>query len=403
MSKSGIRSYILGAVFLMAASAIGPGFLTQTATFTETFMANFAFAILISILIDVGAQLNIWRVIGIAKKRGHEIANSALPGLGVLLTVLIIFGGLAFNIGNVAGCGLALQVLFGIDLIPGVIISACLAIAIFLVKEAGKVMDKVAQILGVLMIILTTYVAIKSSPPVGEAVKRMIVPENYGVLMLPMITIIGGTVGGYITFSGAHRLVDAGVTGKENLSNINRASITGILVTGVMRILLFLAALGVVVAGHKLGGDNPFGNPAAEVFRAATGNIGYKFFGIVLFAAGITSVIGSAYTSVSFLKGYHEVFTKYNNYFIIAFIAFSTLVFSIYGRPVTVLVVAGSLNGLILPFSLGAMLLAANMKKIMGEDYKHPVPFTVAGVIALCAVIYGAYLSLGPMFKLITG
>ena len=46
----------------MATSAIGPAFLTQTAVFTAEFYASYAFAILISIIIDIGAQINIWRV-----------------------------------------------------------------------------------------------------------------------------------------------------------------------------------------------------------------------------------------------------------------------------------------------------------------------------------------------------
>ncbi|MCA1473413.1 hypothetical protein I6F09_37045, partial [Bradyrhizobium sp. IC3195] len=57
------RRLLLGSVFLMATSAIGPAFLTQTAVFTEQFLASFAFAILLSIIIDIGAQINIWRVL----------------------------------------------------------------------------------------------------------------------------------------------------------------------------------------------------------------------------------------------------------------------------------------------------------------------------------------------------
>lgn len=55
------RSTLLGAVFLMATSAIGPGFITQTTEFTIQFGAAFAFAILVSILVDVAVQLNVWR------------------------------------------------------------------------------------------------------------------------------------------------------------------------------------------------------------------------------------------------------------------------------------------------------------------------------------------------------
>ena len=67
---------ILGAAFLMAISAVGPGFLTQTATFTESLMASFGFVILISIIMDIGVQLNIWRVIAVSKLRAQEVANT---------------------------------------------------------------------------------------------------------------------------------------------------------------------------------------------------------------------------------------------------------------------------------------------------------------------------------------
>jgi Mn2+/Fe2+ NRAMP family transporter len=41
-----------------------------------------------------------------------EVANRAIPGSGYLLAVLVIFGGLVFNIGNIAGAGLGLNALF---------------------------------------------------------------------------------------------------------------------------------------------------------------------------------------------------------------------------------------------------------------------------------------------------
>ncbi|MEQ5205204.1 hypothetical protein ABN228_22285, partial [Providencia rettgeri] len=57
------RSSLIGAIFLMATSGIGPGFITQTATFTVTLGAAFAFGILASIVIDFVVQQNIWRVV----------------------------------------------------------------------------------------------------------------------------------------------------------------------------------------------------------------------------------------------------------------------------------------------------------------------------------------------------
>ena len=58
MKKESTLSVLLGAAFLMATSAIGPGFLTQTVVFTSQQGADFGFAILAMIIIDAIAQLN---------------------------------------------------------------------------------------------------------------------------------------------------------------------------------------------------------------------------------------------------------------------------------------------------------------------------------------------------------
>src|SRR3954463_4388560 len=119
---------ILGAAFLMATSAIGPGFLTQTTVFTQQLQASFGFVILITILLDIGAQLNIWRILTVSSLRAQDLSNKLLPGLGYLLAALIIIGGLAFNIGNIGGCGLGMNALTGLDPTYGAIISCIIAL-----------------------------------------------------------------------------------------------------------------------------------------------------------------------------------------------------------------------------------------------------------------------------------
>ena len=293
-------SILLGAAFLMATSSIGPGFLTQTTVFTQQLAASFGFVILISLVLDVFTQMNVWRIIAVSGLRGQEIANKVLPGLGVVLAILIVMGGLAFNIGNVAGAGLGLNAMLGLDPIMGAIISATFAIFIFLVKEAGKAMDKVAQIAGLVMILLMLYVAFTTSPPVGEAIIRTFNPEQISIFAI--VTLVGGTVGGYITFAGGHRLLDAGIKGIESLPEVTKSSVIGIVVTGVMRVALFLAVLGVVTKGLAI---DP-ANPPASVFQLAAGNIGYRMFGVIMWAAAITSVVGAAYTSVSFIRSFQS-------------------------------------------------------------------------------------------------
>ncbi len=382
-------SVLTSAAFLMATSAIGPGFLTQTASFTNTLLASFGFVILISILLDIGAQITIWKILCASGMRAQVLANKLIPGAGYLLSAMIILGGVAFNTGNLAGAGLGLEVLTGWSPKWGALISAVIALLIFWQKESLRWMDIFTRLLGIIMIALTLFVVFKASPPVSEALHRTFFPAT--IDLTAIITLVGGTVGGYISFAGAHRLIDAGLTGKENTQAVGRSAVTAIVLASIMRILLFLAALGVVAKGISLGTDNP----AATVFKEAAGVIGFKLFGIVMWCAAITSVVGSAYTSVSFLQFSNRSSTSSQKW-LTTFVVLSLLIFIFWGKPVTVLLLAGAVNGFILPVALGIILLAAKQKKIMGT-YQHSIILTGIGLVALIATLY---LSAATLIKL---
>jgi Mn2+/Fe2+ NRAMP family transporter len=373
------QNAILGAAFLMATSAIGPGFLTQTTVFTQQLLASFGFVILLSILLDIGAQLNVWRILVVSSKRAPIIANELLPGLGYFITGLIVMGGLAFNIGNIGGSGLGLEVLTGLNPKLGAVISCFLALFIFWMKEAGDLLDRFTKILGLVMMALTLFIALSSNPPVYEAITHSFMPSVFSAKSV--VTLVGGTVGGYICFAGGHRLLDAGYAGTASLRDTNRSAVSGILITAIMRIVLFLAALGVVSGGAIL---DP-ANPAASVFKIAAGNIGYTFFGVVLWCAAITSVVGAAYTSISFLRNFSSWVDRHQQIAISIFIIISTLLFAVLGNPVKILVTVGALNGLILPIALAVILIAARHKKIVG-NYKQPLWLDIAGWLVVAVM-----------------
>ncbi len=393
MSRS-TRSAVLGAMFLMATSAIGPGFITQTTAFTVQLGAAFAFAIVASILVDIAVQLNVWRVIGVAGIRAHELAHQVVPGLGYALAALVVLGGLVFNIGNIAGTGLGTDAMLGLDPKIGGVISAGIAIAIFLVKQAGALLDRIVVVLGVLMIALTTFVAITSRPPVGEAMKNVVLPERIDLLVIT--TLIGGTVGGYITYAGAHRLLDSGMTGAENAPDIARSSVIGIIVTGIMRVVLFLAILGVVAGGVMLDKVNP----AASAFQAAAGEFGLRAFGVILWAAAITSVIGASYTSVSFLTR-SSTPERTRNLLTVGFIVIGTILYMLLGQaPVTLLIFAGAFNGVILPLGFAVIMWVAWRRRDLLHGYKYPGWLLVAGLLAWLLTLFLGIQSLSGLGKL---
>jgi Mn2+/Fe2+ NRAMP family transporter len=386
---------LVGAMFLMATSAIGPGFITQTTSFTVDLGAAFAFAIVISILVDICLQLNVWRVLGVSGHRAQELGNLVLPGLGWVMAVLLVVGGFVFNVGNISGTGLGTDAMFGLTPRIGGALSALIAIAIFLSKRAGVAMDRIVTILGALMIVLTAYIAITSGPPVGRALRNVVLPEQ--VKFLAITTLIGGTIGGYIVYAGAHRLLDSGVTGPENVRAITRGSIIGVLITGLMRIILFLAILGVVVGGAKL---DP-ASQAASAFQHAAGTVGLRVFGIVLWAASITSVIGASYTSVSFVTSRRGTSERTRSLLVVGFIVITTLIYlSIGTAPVTLLIFAGAFNGLLLPVGIGVVLWAAWRRTDLLQGYDYPRWLLIIGALAWRLTVYLAVKSIGPVIDL---
>ena len=392
-------SALIGAAFLMATSAIGPGFLTQTGQFTGNLKGSFGFVILVSVILAAIVQLNVWRVLCVSGMRGQDVANKVLPGLGYVIAFLVVAGGLVFNIGNVGGGALGFNTLLGIPTTYGCFLAGAIAICVFLYKNALDAMDPLTKILGGIMIVVIFVVILIVKPPVGMAVKETFVPTAPMDSIFPAIlTLLGGTVGGYITFAGAHRLIDAGITKEENLKEINKSSVMGIGIATIVRILLFLAILGVVVETATSPATTlDASNPAADAFLQGAGQIGYRFFGLVLLCAAVTSIIGCAYTSVSFLKTFSKTIANNEKWFIVGFIALSTVVMALIGQPATLLVLAGALNGLILPITLGVCLIASQKKSIMGENYKHPIVLLILGIIV---VVISAYLGITSLGKL---
>ncbi len=377
----------LGAAFLMANSSIGPGFLTQTTVFTQQLLTSFGFVIIVSVLLDIGAQLNTWRILTMSELHAQDLSNQLFPGLGYFLCFIVVLGGFAFNIGNIAGCGLGINVLTGLSFQQGAIISCFIALILFWVREIGKMLDGFTKILGTIKILLTLFIAYAARPPLMQAIHHTFIPEKLSTAAI--VTIVGGTVGGYITFSGAHRLLDAGIKGKESIQQVNKSAISGIIISTIMRFILFLAVVSVVIKGVVLNADNP----AATVFQSAAGNFGFRIFGVVLWSAAISSVVGAAYTSVSFFKTFHPLFIKYERLCISIFIILSTCIFVFIGKPRQLLLFAGIANGFILPVALAIILIASTKIKLM-KGYQHPLWMRLSGWLVVAAMGWMSVLTL---------
>ncbi|MGR4988088.1 NRAMP family divalent metal transporter [Vibrio rotiferianus] len=367
------KKAILSVAFLMATTSVGPGFLTQTAVFTNIYKIDMAFPVFASMFITFGIVVNLWRIVGVSGMRIQDIANKVAPGMGYVVGILLALGAVAFNFGNVSGSALGINVLTGVDTTWGALFTGVVGCLLFVVHNASKRMDQMARYLGLLMIILIAYVAMTSLPPMGETLSAAVMPTDVGSLLLPTLTIVGGAVGGYYT--GAQRLVDIGLQGKDNLPAIKTAAWAGISIAVVIRVLLFLAVFGVIATGATLDSANP----AADAFRQGAGEVGYFIFGLVLFVASITSVVGNSYMAISLIKTLFPIVARNEKVWCVGFIIITSLGTVTMNMPILLLMLAGLVNSIILPIVLGMMLVATRRKDIVG-DYKHPVYLTFTGI-----------------------
>ncbi|MFZ9220216.1 MAG: NRAMP family divalent metal transporter, partial [Sediminibacterium sp.] len=265
-----------------------------------------------------------------------------------------------------------LNILTGISFAKGAIISGIIAIIIFWLQEVGKMLDQLTKFLGIFKIGLTLIIVYAAHPPILDAVHHSFVPEK--ISWIAIVTIVGGTVGGYITFSGAHRLIDAGISGPEQIGFVTKSASRGILISSTMRFILFLAAVGVVSKGIQLDTNNP----AATVFESAGGRWGLFIFGMVLWSAAISSVVGASYTSYTFIKHIQNKWIQKERWMISLFIIASTLIFITVGKPKDLLLLAGLVNGLILPIALAVMLIAGRKLPLL-KQFKYPLWMEMAG------------------------
>jgi Mn2+/Fe2+ NRAMP family transporter len=191
-------------------------------------------------------------------------------------------------------------------------------------------------------------------------------------------------------------MLDSGATGVEHVKEITQSSILGILVTCVMRVLLFLAIFGVVAGGVALANNNL----AASAFEAAAGQIGLRMFGVILWAASITSVIGAAYTSVSFVTK-SSTKERTRNLITVGFIAFCAVAYLLIGQaPQQLLIFAGAFNGLILPVGFAILLWVAWRRRDLLHGYVYPKWLLIIGALAWLLTLFLGWNSLAGLAKL---
>jgi Mn2+/Fe2+ NRAMP family transporter len=168
-----------------------------------------------------------------------------------------------------------------------------------------------------------------------------------------------------------------------------------------MRYVLFLAILGVVASGVTLDLTTSAANPAGQAFGAALGEAGIRIFGAIFWAAAISSVIGAAYTSATFLSTFNRRLASGwpLQLATVAFIVVSLIVYlSIGTAPAAILVFVGGFNGLILPIGLTVFMYIGWFRPDLLGAKAYPKVLLIAGSLATALTWYMGAVSIVPIF-----
>lgn len=386
---------MLAAAFVAATTHIGPAFTTQTAVYSHNLLGAFLPVIACVLILDFISQRNIYRVTCYTNKRGQEVADALKPGLGFLFSGVIMFGIFFFEFGNIAGCSLGIEALTGLSPKVSMIFSGLLAIIVLIFKSANRIVGILAQILGAFLIIASIIVAYLAKPPIGQIVPQ-ITGTGFSTLILPILVVLGATAGGYAPVVAPHRLLAEGLGGKENFHIWKTTQNTSLVVEYSIRVLLFLCTFGVVMAGIKID----LSNPSASSFQAVLGEFGLRFFGLVLTAVAITSVLGAVITFTSLVSNYSKWVEMHERYVQIGVIIFCTFVNAFIGRPIAILILVGVVNAFVMPFLQSIVLLAAHNKRVVGPDYRHPVYLTIGGIVIIILTGYFSIMNVPTVLNL---
>lgn len=379
---------LISAIFIMMTASITPAFLISTAELTEELRATFGFVILITLIIELGFQMNLWRVVSVSGKPIHSLINKIVPRLGNVISFFVILGGLAFNIIAIVGLGVGFNLVFGIDLKIGATIGVLLTLTIFMFKTGRDKLDIIAPILGIAIILITgfTYFFVFLKVPYDVVLVRTVIPENLGKTIIPIAMVLAGTIGGYISLSGAHRLIDGKITGEKNKTIVTEASNLSVILTSLVRLFIFFIIIGLTASQTVLFE----GTILESAFNEIYGNFGGVALGILFIIAAITSIAATTYTAGTMIKSYNIALHNHLNIVLVMYIITAWLIYLIVYQPVSLILLSFALNGILIPVILGGVLHATRRPDIVGE-YKHPLWMSIFGVLALIFTFIAAF------------
>ena len=344
--------------------------------------------------------------VGVVTGRGlaaliRENFSLKVTALAILATVVANFGTSVAEFSGVAAAGS----LFGVPSYVGVPV---VAVAIWLLVTRGSY-RKVERVLLVLGFVLVTYVVsgILASPDWSAASRGALVPhvQVNSLWLFTVVAAVGTTLTPWGQFFIQAAVVDKKISLRQFVYTKYEIYVGSVMMTTV-DFFIVLACAGTL---YKDGIVVESAQEAAMALVPFLGEAAKYLFGLGLLSVSILAAgvlpLATAYVvceAFGFESGLDSSFREapvFNG--IITFLMFvPAAVAMIPGLPlVSVILVAQSLNGILLPVILVFTLLIINNPRVMGEHVNGPVRNVIAWGFSGVLICLSVLLLLSPFFS----
>ena len=383
-----------GPGLLVAAAFIGPGTIVTASRAGASYGAALLWAVVFSavataVLQEMAARLGLVSRKGLSEAIRESFSQPVLRFLTLgLVAVAITLGNAAYETGNLLGASLGLEILSGISPRLWAIVIAVAALAL-LWSGAYRMIQRVLIALVVLMSFVFLVTAILVEPSLGE-LGRGLVPSVPEGSLLTVIALIGTTVVPYNLFLHASTVQEkwaADMKTDEALAQSRWDTLLSVGLGGLVTIAILVNA-------------TPFDDASslsaiASQLEPLFGEWAGAFFGLGLFAAGLTSSITAplaASYAMSGALGWERDLKSPRFRAVVAFVVLTGLVLALVGRsPTEAIVLAQAANGLLLPLIAIFLIVVVNDGAIMGKFKNRPLQNLLGVLVVLVVTGLGAY------------
>lgn len=405
MNKFMNRLKNIGPGALVAAAFIGPGTVTSCSKSGADYGYTLLWAMLLSVISviimqSMAARLGIVTKMGLGQALREKFTGKVARILLAILVVAAVFiGNIAYETGNVSGSVLGVQAAIPVfdNATWKIILALIIGIVGFALLFSGsyKYIEKFLTGLVVLMGVLFFVTAIAAKPDWVAVLKGLFgfkAPD--GSSWMTIAALMGTTVVPYNIYlhasSAAKKWGEEGKDSKEDiedgLANSRLDSVLSIGLGGLISMAIIICA---GAAKSKLGADFTIasGGDMARSLEPLLGSWATVFFGIGLFAAGISSTItaplAAAFASTGILGWSDDLKDKkFRVFWIIVLVCGIVATCTLGASPTEIILFAQAANAFLLPVTGVLLLIAANDKKLM-KGYNNSVWFNVLAVIVI--------------------